>query len=291
MKSLLFSLILLPTLTHAFEVEQYPEERTYRIGESNYKQYGATSLHQTGKFALTFDDGPHPTLTTQVLDELKKHNAKATFFVITSQINESTFPIIKRMLDEGHIVGSHGKSHDNSNTLTKDVWKSRVKNSFLELSKWYKRAGHSMDKLYYRFPYAAYGTRKDYNHMNALKEISHELYGDNCIQFAFWDIDSGDWVPGMTAKEIAQNFSSSNEGGRFTGYKTVRNARGQKVQVKAVETIKNPTAGGVVLQHDIQKGTVEGTKLILNYVKENNLEIIPLDEAEEFRVTKSCKLK
>ncbi len=291
MKNLSFLLALTSLSAYAFKADQYPEDRTYHIGESNYKKYGATSLHQTGKFALTFDDGPHPTLTPQVLDVLKKHDVKATFFVITSLINESTFPLIKRMLDEGHIVASHGRSHDNSNTLTENVWKSRVKASLLDLAKWYKRAGHSMDKIFYRFPYAAYGTRADYNHMNALKELSQELYGDNCIQFAFWDIDSGDWIPGMTSKEIAQNFSSSNEGGRFTGYKTVRNARGQKVQVKDVTTITTPTAGGVVLQHDIQKGTVEGTNLLLNYVKEKNLEIVPLDEADEFRVTKSCTLK
>lgn len=290
-KSCLFGLLLLSTGAWPTTFEQYPEERTYRIGESNYKQYGASSLHQTGKFSLTFDDGPHPTYTPKLLDTLKKFEAKATFFVITSQINENNFPIIKRMLDEGHIVGSHGRSHDNSNTLTKEQWKSRVKQSFLDLNKWYTRAGHSMTKLYYRFPYAAYGTRKDYNHMNALKELSQDLYGENCIQFAFWDIDSGDWIPGMSGKEIAQNFQASHQGGKFTGYKTVKNSRGQKVQIKVSTQIKNPTAGGVVLQHDIQLGTLEGTELLLSYVKDNNLEIVPLDEVEEFKVLRSCELK
>src|SRR5664279_4917379 len=50
---------------------------------------------------LTFDDGPHPDATPFVLNELKKHNALATFFCIGK--NVLTWPdIYKRILDEGH---------------------------------------------------------------------------------------------------------------------------------------------------------------------------------------------
>lgn len=267
---------------------QYPEERTYTTMDRGYTQYGAPSLHQTGKYAMTFDDGPHPVRTPIILDTLKKYNVKATFFVVTSQITEGTFPIVKRILDEGHILATHGRSHDNSNLLPKATWKARVKQSVLDLAKWYKKAGHEYNKFFYRFPYAAYGERADYHHINALKEISQELFGDNCIQFAFWDIDSGDWIPGMTGPEVLGNYKASYEGGKFITYKTVRK-NGKLTQIKVITKIDAPTRGGVVLQHDIQNSSVTGTELFLKYAQENKLMIVRLDEVTEFEVTKSCK--
>ena len=58
------------------------------------------------KLYLTFDDGPHPTITPQVLEILKKFNAKATFFCIGNNVNKykETFELIKK---EGHSVGNH----------------------------------------------------------------------------------------------------------------------------------------------------------------------------------------
>ena len=279
--------MLLSLSAHAYfdSIEQYPEDRVYGSQDQGYTQYGAPSLFKSGKYSLTFDDGPHPIITPKLLDVLKEKNVKAMFFVVTSQINESTFPLIKRMLDEGHLVGSHGRTHDNSNVITKVQWKYRVTQSFLELAKWYKKAGHKFDKPFYRFPYAAYGRRQDHHHMNTLKEISKELMGDNCIQFAFWDIDSGDWIPKMTSGEVYTNLKSSNEGGPFITYKTV----GGK-QIKVPTTITAPTSGGVVLQHDIQAHTVEGVKLFIDYAENNQLEFIRLDDVEEFKVTKNCEL-
>ena len=61
---------------------------------------------------LTFDDGPHPEATPFVLDELKKYNAKATFFCIGKNVVE--YPdIYKRILMEGHRVGNHSFNHLN----------------------------------------------------------------------------------------------------------------------------------------------------------------------------------
>ncbi|MBO7477932.1 MAG: polysaccharide deacetylase family protein [Salinivirgaceae bacterium] len=62
---------------------------------------------------LTFDDGPNAEQTPQVLDVLKRNNAKATFFCIGSRIagNEQ---ILKRIIDEGHTIGNHSFSHTNS---------------------------------------------------------------------------------------------------------------------------------------------------------------------------------
>lgn len=60
---------------------------------------------------LTFDDGPNEN-TLPVLDVLKKHNVKATFFCIGKNIEKHP-EILKRIVDEGHIVGNHSYSHSN----------------------------------------------------------------------------------------------------------------------------------------------------------------------------------
>lgn len=279
-------LALSATAAHAsfWPVFHYPEDRTYTRADRGYTQYGAPSLHGTDKYALTFDDGPHPTRTAKILDLLKKHNVKALFLIITTNVNNQTRPLIKRMLDEGHLVGSHGFQHDNSDKLPKAQWKAKVKKSFVDLAGWYRDAGYVLDKPYYRFPYAVYGGRQDYHHLNTLKEISRELMGDNCIHFTFWDHDSGDWIPGMTAGEVFGNFRAFQEGGRLVTY------RSQNGKITKVHRNIAPTRGGVVLQHDIQESSVSGTELFLNYAEKNNLEIVRIDEVEEFAITKNCRM-
>lgn len=60
--------------------------------------------------ALTFDDGPSSTITPLVLDELKAANAKATFFVLGNMARQHP-ELVKRAVDEGHVVGSHTWDH------------------------------------------------------------------------------------------------------------------------------------------------------------------------------------
>lgn len=75
------------------------------------------SIHSNKKgLCLTFDDGPHPEHTPKVLDVLKKHDLKATFFVIGKQI-EGNEAILQRMVKEGHVIGNHTWSHSNMTAM------------------------------------------------------------------------------------------------------------------------------------------------------------------------------
>lgn len=68
--------------------------------------------YQPGLVALTFDDGPDPEWTPQILDILKAKHVPATFFVI----GENAMPhplLLKRMADEGHEIGNHSFTHPN----------------------------------------------------------------------------------------------------------------------------------------------------------------------------------
>jgi cellulose synthase/poly-beta-1,6-N-acetylglucosamine synthase-like glycosyltransferase/peptidoglycan/xylan/chitin deacetylase (PgdA/CDA1 family) len=63
-----------------------------------------------GTVVLTFDDGPDPTWTPQVLDVLERHGVPATFFVLGSRVAENP-ALTRRMHREGHEIGSHTYSH------------------------------------------------------------------------------------------------------------------------------------------------------------------------------------
>jgi peptidoglycan-N-acetylglucosamine deacetylase len=59
---------------------------------------------------LTFDDGPNPEATPQLLDVLAKHDVQGTFFVIDRHLTPDTAPIVRRAFAEGHAVGLHWHS-------------------------------------------------------------------------------------------------------------------------------------------------------------------------------------
>lgn len=64
------------------------------------------------KIALTFDDGPHPRYTPQILDILDRYNVKATFFVIGKNL-ENYPSVLKRVYESGHEIGNHSYDHTN----------------------------------------------------------------------------------------------------------------------------------------------------------------------------------
>lgn len=64
------------------------------------------------RLAITFDDGPNPAITPQLLDLLDRYNAKATFFVIGRFVRECP-ELVKETAARGHVIGNHTESHRN----------------------------------------------------------------------------------------------------------------------------------------------------------------------------------
>lgn len=287
MLSLIFAFIL----SVLAQEKQYPEDRSYRSDERGFAQYSARSAYNTSTYALTFDDGPHLTHTPKLLDILKKYQVKATFFIITERLSPATRPIVQRMIEEGHIVANHGEKHHNSNQISESEFKNNLQTAQLKLHALHEAAGVDFQKLYYRFPYAAYGANSAYHHMNALQSLSQALYGDNCLQFAFWDVDSNDWVPDMSPEDIFQSLKAHELGGRAFTFESYRNASGTLLYRKKAYTVTNPPRGGVILQHDIHERTIKGTELFLEFAKNNGVKIVELNELEEYRVLRQCSLK
>lgn len=78
--------------------------------ESSGIPSGEEQYTETRKIALTFDDGPHPRYTEELLDGLAERNVKATFFLLGQNI-EGREDIIRRMAEEGHLIGNHTYYH------------------------------------------------------------------------------------------------------------------------------------------------------------------------------------
>lgn len=97
---------------------------------SNYhvKAFCNNPLETEKKIALTFDDGPS-IYTLEVLELLKKYNAKATFFCIGKNI-ETHPEILQKVIEEGHLVGNHSYSHSkffdfyNAKKITEELQKT-----------------------------------------------------------------------------------------------------------------------------------------------------------------------
>uniref|UniRef100_UPI002FC7DA50 polysaccharide deacetylase family protein n=1 Tax=Lysinibacillus sp. 54212 TaxID=3119829 RepID=UPI002FC7DA50 len=88
-----------PILAAEFQIEMVAEENPGNVIDDNRK-----------RVALTFDDGPHPKVTMQILQSLEKYNAKATFFMLGNRVQY--YPeIAKEVHNRGHELGNHSWSH------------------------------------------------------------------------------------------------------------------------------------------------------------------------------------
>lgn len=295
MKLLTIIFVLFPILTQAIVniPPHLPEDQIYTDSNGDYKTlYNTPSLLNSSQYVLTYDDGPNVKITPQILDLLKKHKTKATFFVVSDNINNQTLPIIKRILDEGHTIGSHDSTHNNNNFENREVFKADLKRSLLKLNKIAKEFNHPLKQFYFRFPYAAYGKANGYHHMNVIYELSQELFNENCLHFVFWDNDSSDWVQDVSAQEIMTNFMSFNRGGDYYTYK-VKNGKIIKVK-ESIPGISIPQipGGGVILMHDMYQKTVEATKMLLENSNQNDIKIVPIYEVDEFSypTSSTCRL-
>ncbi|NET51741.1 MAG: polysaccharide deacetylase family protein, partial [Merismopedia sp. SIO2A8] len=88
------------------------KELTFSVPE----QFQGKTIYQVGLnskdkiVALTFDDGPWPKTTNEVLYILKKHNIKATFFVLGTNVKNYSGRL-KQIVEHGHAIGNHSWSH------------------------------------------------------------------------------------------------------------------------------------------------------------------------------------
>jgi peptidoglycan-N-acetylglucosamine deacetylase len=135
-----------------------------------------------GNVALTFDDGPHPTWTPQVLNILDLFQIKATFFVIGE--NVARYPgLTAEILRRGHSVQNHSYTHPDLVTLSNDQVDLELRRNHIVL----RNAGVPKPNCL-RPPYGSYDQRID---------LLAEARG---LELVLWDVDTRDWSrPGVPA--------------------------------------------------------------------------------------------
>jgi len=140
---------------------------------------------------LTFDDGPSE-VTGEILDVLKNHNVKATFFVNGISIknqNESIYAhMIKRMVEEGHAIGNHGYFHDYSITYAS---KEKFKENVDKLDKYLQEIAGVKTRLF-RFQGGTSNTvYKKHLKGTTMKEL-FKLIRSSGYRYFDWNVDSND---------------------------------------------------------------------------------------------------
>lgn len=136
--------------------------------------------------ALTYDDGPGGNdLTDRLIKSYKKHNARATFFVIGKNVKE--YPDeVKKMADAGHEVGNHSYTHP----ILSKIGAKKAEKEIADTDAAIEDAGLEKPTLL-RPPYGATNRKVD------------EIAGDYDKRVIMWDVDTLDWKTKSTPKTVA----------------------------------------------------------------------------------------
>ena len=142
---------------------------------------------------LTFDDGPHPEVTAFVLDQLKKYNARATFFCIGKNVsaNPGLYDLIQ---SSGHSVGNHTQHHLNG-------WKTSDEKYLGDI----KDASRLIKSSLFRPPYGR--IRK--SQANKIKEVMDR----DDARVIMWDVLSGDFDQSLAKERCFENVTKKSRPG------------------------------------------------------------------------------
>ena len=157
--------------------------------------------------ALTFDDGPHPKYTEQVLALLRKYGIQACFFELGSGLGTvdhgevklgRTADVARKVLDAGHVLANHSYSHPVLSKLTEDARNQEIENTDLLLE---KVTGRKTEL--FRAPYGARN-----------QSILQRITADG-LTSVMWNIDSLDWadpIPESIAMRVLHELNKSQKG-------------------------------------------------------------------------------
>lgn len=136
--------------------------------------------------ALTFDDGPHPKYTAQILDILAEYDAKATFFVIGKNL-EHYGEMTRRAAEEGHEIGNHTYAHTNLRSLSRAELEREILDSEGLITEWTGKR-----PTVFRPPGGASSV------------LVEKIVAENGDKIILWDVDTRDWA-GRSSADIVES--------------------------------------------------------------------------------------
>lgn len=151
------------------------------------------------KVYLTFDDGPTPEITAWTLSQLKKHNAKATFFCIGNNIKKKP-EILNAIIQEGHAIGNHTFNHLNGWRTETQEYINNTKQCEIQISNKLTPVNNQQSKIF-RPPYGK--IKKSQAKM--LRELGYKII--------MWDVLSADFDATITPEKCLNNVISNVKSG------------------------------------------------------------------------------
>ena len=148
-------------------------------GKDQLAQYDAAYIGNTGEkvLYLTFDAGYENGCTEKILDVLKKQEVKAAFFLVGNYIQRNA-DLVRRMVDEGHIVGNHTMHHPDMSAISD---KAAFSKELQDLETLYKETtGRELPK-FYRPPQGVYSEEN----LKMAQELGYKT--------VFWSLAYVDW--------------------------------------------------------------------------------------------------
>ena len=169
-----------PTASWGLSFRQEGSAPVGTAGMEQLRQYDAAYLGDTREkvLYLTFDAGYENGCTEQVLDTLKKHQVNAAFFLVGNYI-ERNADLVRRMVEEGHIVGNHTMHHYDMSKLSQKETFSRELTDLEELFR--QTTGKELPK-FYRPPQGVYSQEN----LKMAKELGYNT--------VFWSLAYVDWL-------------------------------------------------------------------------------------------------
>ena len=216
-------------------------KRIVTVQKQVVKRSANLGCGKPGVIYLTFDDGPNGATTPSILNTLKKHGVKATFFVTLNGPEE----LIKREYDEGHLIALHTASHDYAKVYASDdaYWDDLTKVS----DRVEKITGKK--SMFVRFPGGSSNTVSRRYSSGIISRMTNKLE-NNGYSYFDWNIDSRD-AEGKNKDEVYSNVVNG----------------------------LSKSHGNVILMHDIKYPTMNAIDRIIQYGKDNGYEFDVLDSS------------
>ncbi|WP_290644301.1 polysaccharide deacetylase family protein [Aquabacterium sp.] len=201
-----------------------------------------------GLVALTFDDGPDPERTEQILSVLERYDIPATFFFIGEKMQKYPELVRKVLASKRHVIASHSWSHPNFHDLGVEAQNS-------EITKGLEQMPEDLDVKIYRYPFG----NSTCNGNDLLHAKGYRIVG--------WHVDSCDWAFDRSGTVALHEAVSCGVAVQF-----------RSDFVGHVASAVRERHGGIVLMHEIHANTLAHLNEVIEAIRKDGFTFTRVDD-------------